>query len=338
MANYVLKRFAEWTDKERTRVNQFILDKSTNGEFIHSLTFLEYHPQGRFQDDSIAVIDSECGNIMGVMMAAINPNDKDCIISHPGTTFAGPVVKNGVAINAKEKVINMLLDYYESKYSSIWIKTVPIIYTEQCYGSIAYFLIKRGYIESMAALANVVNVSKYVKEEEIFKLYHSKRRNQIKKALSSKIFILEKSDKIRQDVWDRMRDNLRKKFNSQPTHSYEEMCDLLERCPNYIKVYYVSTNDGDYGAFAVVFRFKNVFHTQYLDTNYDYTGQYPNLYLIHHLLLEAGKEGDSFLSFGASTENGGRYLNEGLYNYKAEYGGGDIILPLYRKDIGEKKQ
>lgn len=333
MANFVLVKSAEWTDRERTAINQFILDRDTNGEFIHSLDFLGYHPKGRFRDDSVAIIDVDCGNVMGVMMAAVNPNDAGCIISHPGTTFAGPLLKNGTALAVKEKIINMFLDYYESEYSSIWIKTVPFIYTEQCYGSIVYFLMKRGYIGGMAALANVINISRCKEEEDVFRLYHAKRRNQVKKALSAKLFILEKSDKIRQDVWERMEDNLWKKFHSHPTHSYEEICDLSERCPDYITAYYANTYDGAYGAFALGFRFKNVFHTQYLDTNYDYSGQYPNLFLIHHLLLEAGKEGYHFFSFGASTENEGEYLNFGLYNYKSEYGGGDIILPLYKKDV-----
>ena len=33
------------------------------------------------------------------------------------------------------------------------------------------------------------------------------------------------------------------------------------------------------------------------------------------------------------TENGGKVINEGLYNYKKEYGGGEIVMPVYIKQI-----
>ncbi|MCI8378508.1 MAG: GNAT family N-acetyltransferase [Lachnospiraceae bacterium] len=333
MTDFTLKKRQDWTKSETTRVNKFIMDKSTNGEFIHAPFFLEYHPKNRFTDDSVAIFDLNCGTVAGVMMAAVDPNNKRCVISHPGTTFAGPVVKNGASISLKERIVSMLLNYYESIYSKICIKTVPEIYTTQCYGEISYFLLKRGYNIGMTALANVANISKYHSEDEVFELYKGKRRNHIRKAIALNNFKLESNKTIRKDVWDHMTDNLCKKFHSRPTHSYSEVCSLVERCPEYIKAYYANSKDGDYGAFALIFQFKNVFHTQYLDTNYAYAGQYPNLFLIHHLFLEAIKTGCTFFSFGSSTENGGNYLNQGLHNYKAEYGGGSIILPIYQKDL-----
>lgn len=41
--------------------------------------------------------------------------------------------------------------------------------------------------------------------------------------------------------------------------------------------------------------------------------------------------GYCYFSFGASTEQEGEILNQGLYHYKAGYGGGDILLPVYTK-------
>jgi len=88
-----------------------------------------------------------------------------------------------------------------------------------------------------------------------------------------------------------------------------------------------------YGAFALIYKFKNVFHTQYLDMNYNISSEYPNLYLIHCLINTAVKEGFRYFSFGASTENGGEYLNETLYGYKNGYGGGSILLPKFTKEV-----
>ena len=104
--------------------------------------------------------------------------------------------------------------------------------------------------------------------------------------------------------------------------------------PEYIVPYEARTKEGEYAAFALVYQFKHVFHTQYLDVNYRFTGEYPNLYLVHNLLIEAVRQGCRMFSFGASTEDGGNYLNEGLFAYKAGYGGGSILLPSYTKCRG----
>ena len=93
----------------------------------------------------------------------------------------------------------------------------------------------------------------------------------------------------------------------------------------------MDTADGIYGAFGLIYLFKNVFHTQYLDLNYDYSTHYPNLLLITELIWEARRLGYRWFSFGASTESGGQVMNEGLYEYKAAYGGGDILLPVFTK-------
>ena len=55
--------------------------------------------------------------------------------------------------------------------------------------------------------------------------------------------------------------------------------------------------------------------------------------MIKELIKTARELGYRYFSFGASTEDGGDILNYGLYEYKAEYGGGDIILPVYTKKV-----
>ena len=178
----------------------------------------------------------------------------------------------------------------------------------------------------------MINIAHIEKEEEILFLYDSAKRNHTKKALKSGLFLFDLKDKIiHPKIWQAMNNNLNQKFASHTTHTYEEILELQGKFPDKIVPYYVNTHDGEYGAFALVFKFKNVFHTQYLDTNYKYTGQYPNLLLIYELIKIARSEGYHIFSFGASTENGGDFLNTGLYNYKAGYGGGDIILPKFVK-------
>jgi len=319
------------TDKEKMRVDQFILSENTNGEFINSLKFLEYHPEGRFIDDSIIVVDACSNTIRGLMMAAQKQGEPAIIVSHPGTTFAGPIIDRKLRIQEVQSVLDVLLTYYEKKYEVICVKTVPMCYMKQYYGIIDYFLLKRGYVLGMSGLSNVINISNIETEDDILKMFSSKRRNQVRKVIRGEKYIFEEKDNIEEEIWQNLNSNLQCKYNAKATHTYEEIIDLRLRYSDRIKVFCTLNHLNVYGAFGLVFKFKNVFHTQYLDVNYEHVGEYPNLFLIMNLIKVALRENYKYFSFGVSTEDEGNVLNTSLYDYKAQFGGGDIILPNYIK-------
>lgn len=328
-----LKKHSELSDKEKKLVDNFILEECTNGEFINTLEFLEYHPKGKFNDDTVVLMDSESRSVRSLMVACTLPGKDDVLISHAGTTFAGPIINRKHSINNISEYLQVVLDYYESRYKRIELRLPPVVFGKQPFGTVEYILLKRGYIKGMKGLSNIIDISGIKNVDDILKTFYAKRRNQVKKVLKNNMFCLRESAEIQQNVWENMNLNLDRKFQSKTTHTLNEIRDLKNRFPKQISAYYVDTHDGDYGAFCLAFKFKNVFHTQYLDTNYNYTGQYPNLFLITRLIEIARSEGYSYFSFGASTENNGEYLNEGLYSYKADYGGGDVILPVFVKTM-----
>lgn len=328
-AKLELKKGKDLTKKELLKADQFIMRESTSGEFVNTFNYLSYHPEERFCDDSVVVFDCGSGEIYGVMIAAYVEGKG--IISHPGTTFAGPIIDRNAKLDVIENVMNLLLNYYESRYEKVTIRKVPDYYTKQPFHLIDYILLRRGYSFGMSALANMINIGQIVSESDVFTLFDSKKRNQVRKAIKGGRLVFKIDNNIRDDVWENMNRTLWNKFQSTTTHTLEEIKELMYRCPDHIKTYYVDTIEGEYGAFALVFLFKNVFHTQYLDVNYKCSEQYPNLLLILELIKEARKMGYCYFSFGGSTEEDGTMLNRGLYHYKAGYGGGDVLLPVYTR-------
>lgn len=330
MSDMKLLPAAEWTDKDKERIDEFILSEDTNGEFIHSLKYLSYHPQGRFADDSVAVKDSGSGMIRCVVMACAEP-DGDSVASHMGTTFAGPVIRIRDGYQTIRAAVQTALDYYEKRYKTVVLRVVPPFYGKQEPGILDYLLMQDGYRYGMAALANVVCIDRVKSEDDLFSMYDSKRRNHVKKPIKTGLFSFSRAKYVDRGIWEQMNQNLGNKFGSETTHSYDEITWLQQNMPGHIIPYEARTGDGEYAAFALIYKFKHVFHTQYLDVNYKFSGEYPNLYLVHNLLMEAARQGFRMFSFGASTEDEGRYLNEGLFAYKAGYGGGSILLPSYTK-------
>ena len=177
MSEMKLLPSAEWTQKDRERIDEFIMSGDTNGEFIHSVRYLSYHPRNRFTDDSVAVRDSGSGLIHCVVMACAGP-DGDSVASHMGTTFAGPVIRVRESYQTLRRAVQMALGYYEERYRSISFRVVPPGYGKQESGILDYLLIQNGYTYGMTALANVVRLDKVKTEDDLLSMYDSKRRNQ----------------------------------------------------------------------------------------------------------------------------------------------------------------
>jgi hypothetical protein len=305
------------------------MDRATNGEFINTIRYLSYH-RNRFKGDSVVVFDKESHEIRGVMLAAAEEDGKT-IISHCGTTFAGPVISLKSSINLVEEILDLILCYYEKKYERIELKVSPVHFGFQPNGMIDYFLLRRGYFYRMTGLSNIIHISRINSVDDALILCNSKRRNQIRNVIKKNKFQF-KEKKLDEIVWQKMNENMMRKFGKQATHTFREIEQLYQMFPDYIRAFYVETYEGIYGAFGLVYCFKNIFHTQYLDLNYSFSKDSPNLLLILELIMKARELGYEYFSFGASTEKDGELLNYGLHQYKAEYGGGDIILPLYMKE------
>lgn len=332
MSDFFISCRKDWDAGRMREIDEFILKNSSNGEFINSIRFLDYHPAERFKDDSIAIVDNGSKRVLAVMMGA-ETKDGYGFVSHPGTTFAGPIIDRKYSVGKIESLLNQMLTYYEEKYEKIRIKVCPSYYNFQPMGIVEFFLWKRGYQYEAGALANVIDISRIRDEDDIFRLFNTKRRNEVRKALKEELFFFSCSNEIRESVWKNMNKNLEQRFSAKTTHTYHEILDLKQRFSKEIQPYYADTQDGKYGAFGLVFQFKRVFHTQYLDLNYDYAPHYPNLLLIYHLIKVAKERNFDFFSFGASTEGPELNINAGLYNYKAGYGGGDILLPVFTKKV-----
>lgn len=317
----------------KDKIDNFILDQNTNGEFINTIKYLEYHPKNRFYDDSVIIKDAGSGLIMGVMLANKKIDNDETVISHQGTTFAGLIVNKNTKINQVEEMLTLIEAYYKKIYKNMIIKITPSYYCDQPNQELEYLLLKKGFKYDYNALANIIDLFKVKNEEDVFRLYNAKRRNQVRKSIKLNKYIVKTENEIEQSIWLNMNDNLKNKFEAKTTHSYEEIKDLKNRFQNKITPYVCYKEDEIYGAFALVYKYKNVFHTQYLDVNYSLSAEYPNLFLLHTLIRIATEEGYRYFSFGASTEKSGDYLNEGLYNYKKGFGSGSILLPQYRKEF-----
>ena len=91
--------------------DDFVLNKSINGTFLQSRNFLNYHPEGRFQDCSLLIFNQK-NNLAAVVPACKDPNDAACFFSHKGSTYGGIVLdKKHYNGDTLLEIIESLEDY-----------------------------------------------------------------------------------------------------------------------------------------------------------------------------------------------------------------------------------
>ena len=111
-----------------------------------------------------------------------------------------------LGIDKALEVLDILTSYYEEKYKKIIFKLRPQWYDGQPFGKVEYYLLNHGYTGSQIALANVINIAGINTQEDVLKLFDSKRRNQVKKVIKEDLFHFSVGQDILSDVWANMND------------------------------------------------------------------------------------------------------------------------------------
>ena len=94
----------------------------------------------------------------------------------------------------------------------------------------------------------------------------------------------------------------------------------------------VDSKRGDVVAGAVLYQYRGLLHAQYLaSTEEGYRISAMNA-VIEHAIRLAKDRGNHWFSLGASTEQGGRVLNDGLLAYKEQFGARSTLLHTYEVD------
>lgn len=286
-------------------------DRSKNGLFFYNRDFLEYHAN-RFLDHSLIIYKKN------KVIALFPANEiKEEIISHGGLTFGSLILSFEIKATEVILILKQIKFYYaENKFAKIIYKAIPHIFHAYPSEEDLYALqieganIIRRDISSIIKLANKIDINE------------NKRRLN-KKCTILNIQISENSSV--EDYWNLLTEVL-KKYETKPVHSLQEIKFLMNRFPDNIKLY-EARSEQRILAGVVIFDFGRVVHTQYLGAS-DEGRKLGALDFINTFLIEKYKD-RKYYSFGISTENQGRTLNEGLIQQKENMGARGIVLDYY---------
>lgn len=315
-----------FNQSENEKWDNFI-ENCPMGTFLHSRKFLSYHGD-RFKDKSIIIKDKN-DNWLAVFPAAEDLNNKNIIISHPGSTYGGFVHKGKLIGQLMVDSLELIKDFYkENEYTKIIYKAIPSFYFEVPYFDDVYALFKSNALLYRRDLSCTI----HLQEKNILSSENqSKMRNMIRKSIKNGVTIENNNEHI-EEYWNLLNKNLNEKYNKKPTHTLDELKRLFDLFPNNIEIICALRNQKIIAG-SVLFKKKKVIHTQYLSASDEGKEFFALDMVIQHCIEKARYDGLYFFDFGISTEQDGKILNSGLYLSKAKHGGSGMLHDFYSIEL-----
>lgn len=291
-----------------------LVTAATNACFLHSEKFLSYHGN-RFDDQTVLVLTERREPVAGLRFVADGPTAH----SHPGATFGGFLVRDGLrppdVIHGLNLITSTLRD---AGLSKLRIRPMPTQLRTSEDEADLYALHRAGARVVRRDLSTIVS-------REHPQHYSQLRRRQIRKAnrAGTQVRAVTNSSEFHELLASAL-----SRHNASPVHSADELDQLLRRFPSSIKLFVADLDGVGLVAGVVVFDFGRTVHTQYLAASDEGRKCGALDLVIDHLLTVFYADRD-VLSFGISTEDGGKVLNEGLVDYKHSFGGLSQVIDTY---------
>lgn len=299
-----------------------ICQTSQISTIMHSRKYLSYH-QDKFCDKSILLKTSK--NKIALLPAASDSKKKDLVVSHPGISFGGFIhdgfLKGELSISAFQIVCKYLA---KEGFKKFIYKAIPNIYHNiPCQDDI-YSLFK------LKAKKIRCDLSCSIDLENIQELSNRRKRN-LKKAMASDIKISDDVCYLK-EYWYLLTQNLKNKYKTNPTHSYEEINKLKNFFPKNI-ILITGIHEKKVIGGILFYLTNKVCHCQYIASNKKGNELFVLDKIVNNCINLFKNRGYKWFDFGISNENNGEILNEGLYKFKSEFGGAGIVHDFYEINL-----
>ncbi|MCK4505070.1 MAG: GNAT family N-acetyltransferase [Candidatus Aegiribacteria sp.] len=209
-------RPAEKCDREKW--TDFVL-RSNNGTVFHLPDFLDYHPEGRFQNHHL--IAESGSEIVSIIPGALSEREDGVWFrSYPGSSYGGPVTNDSLGLRKLEELIDALESYCGSHgWTGIEMTPPPIIYYRRPHNYLEFVLVKRGFKYRRRELTAVIDLTRL--GEELNLGFRSSALRGVRKALKSGVTVEENFDFSL--FYPVLESNLQQRHGVKPTHTLPEL-------------------------------------------------------------------------------------------------------------------
>lgn len=302
--------------------------KARQSSFLFERAFMDYHA-ARFHDTSLIIYNAR-HDAVALFPACISPKNPTRIESHGGLTFGGLLLPDGVSTSQTLSIFNSVLHYYSSQgFSELLYKPVPHIYHVRPSEEDLYAIFR--FSGTLVARA----VSSAIDLKSSF-TYSKLRLRKIRKAEKSGTLTLKWSEEYLPAFWAMLDEVLRTRHHVSPVHSLSELQLLFSRCAPRIQLAVALSPSEESGepeivAGCLLFISSNVVHAQYIAVSDRGCRLCALDWLFDGILRSSSSRfpEQRYFDFGISTEQDGKYLNEGLIFQKEGFGAHAVCYDHY---------
>ena len=283
-----------------------LVARSRTSHFMFARGYMEYHAD-RFEDHSLMVFDGE--RLVALLPAS--RRDARTVVSHGGLTFGGVVCDARMTTAGMLRAFDAIVaELRSSGVEELLYKAVPYVYSDLPSDEDLYALFRHD--------ARLVrrDVSAAIRLDA--RLPYSKgRKHSVKQARRAELEVAQSHDF--HEFMELEAHVLAQRHDAVPTHSGAELERLAGRFPENIRLY-TARRGGTLLAGVVMYETPVVAHTQYIASSDEGRSLGAADAVIDRLIAEHEERGTRWFDFGISTEDAGRYLNDGLQRNKESYG------------------
>jgi hypothetical protein len=289
------------------------VSSAKNGHFFFQRDYIEYHGP-RFEDASLVVLFRN--RIVAVLPANVC---EGTVFSHQGLTYGGFLVDHTMTGSLMIAVFEVTLDHLRRQgIHRVIYKAMPHIYHRKPSEEDLYALHRLGARVIRRDLSSALEMGGPL-------CYSKGKQHNLSKARKHDLTVTRGHDF--KDFMALLEQVMDTRHGVRPTHNAAEIELLAKRFPENIHLY-CTQNSRQLLAGALVFVNPTVVHTQYL-ANSPAGREIGALDFLLDTLITRRFSGQRYLSFGISTEDEGKHLNEGLLHSKEAFGARGIVHDTY---------
>ena len=310
-----IKRYIE---KNSSSWDRFI-NTSNNGTIFHLRKFINYHPNNRFKDHSLEFYKKN--TLLCVFPAAeLTQGSARLLVSHPGTSFGSFVFLENFSIHDSFKVVEMLLEYSKGKhFDGIKITLPPIFYYNRISNYIDFSLLKNGFSYIKREVTSTLYLES--KKDNILNNFRPSHARAVKKAIEIGVDIQISNDV--KEFYKILKENLKIRHGVSPTHSIDELYNLIDLFPNSINIFSAYYKNEMIAGILNIKVKDDVSLAFYISHKEKYQDLRPLNLLFYSVFKWAIKEKIKVYDFGIFTIGG--EPNMGLGRFKENFGASGIF-------------
>lgn len=286
------------------------LSRSANATLFHRLEFLSYHPPDRFDFHHILI--RQGGKPVAVVPGAVHPEFG--FQSPVGASVGGPAIARKVRLGVVCSMVSAMQDYAERQgWSGVDFTIAPSAYHDPPHQLVEFALHRTGFSlhERWACLMIAIEDSAPNRFERLFV---PQKRTAVRSLAQQGLEIREAGPEGLADFLPLLKDTF-ERHGSQPTHSEDEIQDLMNRCHDEIRLWFAYKETVPIAALLVFLVTPQVCSTFYICDDSDYRHiDGVTAALIAGLLDKLAERGVRFLDLGPSASTG--HFNEGVVHFK----------------------